>query len=288
MQPSIVEEIVDIPGSVSTNVDICELSGAELTAFVDATIATIRSFACPDADNTEDCTAEITNVCGSGSDRRSLSSRRLQENWQIEYVVSSVFTCKVAGCTSPEDKGAVAAIADSVSTTMKASMSSGSFLSVLSTNIVASSGLDHSIVNCLIVWGTVGEPVTAVGTPGTGVFYPDWVGHSGTCLEDGQQPDYMINSTAWLFSSIEECCARYYPGWNFNKCMNPQGSGLWYADTVSGKCVTDCEEGNGETCGGLANPISDDLYSDPRSCCEAQLHWRFVEFCEVSSSGVLY
>ena len=270
-----------IPGSISTNVDICALTQNELSVFSSVTLATIRSFACP-ADNST-CVAEITSVCGAGITRHLLSSRHLQtQNWQIEYVVTQIFTCQVASCTSPGDKAAVSAIAASVSTQMSNSIASGSFLALLSTKIVQSSGLEHSIVNCLVVWGIVGEAVTEVGDPGTGVFYTDWENHSGTCLQDGNEPEYMKDSTTWLVGSIEECCSRFYPGWNFNKCINVKGSGLWYVSHPDGKCVTDCEEGNGGTCGGLANPISDNLYSNPRSCCQSELPRRFVEFCEVS------
>ena len=52
--------------------------------------------------------------------------------------------------------------------------------------------------------------------------------------------------------------------------------------------MTDCYEGQGFRCGGLANPISDDLYGDPRSCCVADLPWMFVEFCEVSLVGPIF
>jgi hypothetical protein len=75
--------------------------------------------------------------------------------------------------------------------------------------------------------------------------------------------------------------------WDTNSCMNIEGSGLWYADQLNGKCVTDCKEGNGVTCGGLAKVFSDRIYSDPRSCCESELQWRFPEFCEVSNMKLL-
>jgi len=136
-----------------------------------------------------------------------------------------------------------------------------------------------------MVWGTVGTAQTEVGgsSSGTGVFYPDWVYHSGTCLQDGNEPAYMKGSPTWTFESLENCCSRFYSGWNLNKCLNPNGSGLWYVDHMNGKCVTDCEEGNGETCGGFANRVSNNLYSNPRDCCSAELFYRFIEFCEADS-----
>ena len=288
MQPSIVEETVTIGGSLSVSVDICSYNEAELAAFVAATIATIKDFACTDSDpqdtnsEEEDCTAEITSACGS-QQRKLSSSRELQASpWQIEYQVTEIFTCEVAGCTSPADIAAVASISDTVSTTMGNSMESGSFLSLLSTNILQTSGLDANVFSCLAVWGVTEEPVTEVGDPGTGRFYPDWDYSSGTCLEDGNEPIYMTNTTSFILDSLEECCARYY-WWDTNSCMNVKGSGLWYADVLNNVCVTDCDSGEGNTCGGRADVFSDKLYANPRSCCESELAWRFVEFCEVSS-----
>jgi len=167
---------------------------------------------------------------------------------------------------------------------MTNAIDSGSFISVLSENILKASTLDDSIVICLIVWGIINELVTDVSDQGgTGAFYPDWEFHSGTCLEDGNQPLHMKNNEAWLFDSLEECCDKYFGGWNKNKCMNIKGSGLWYVSHAGGKCVTDCNEGSGATCGGLANPFSDDLFTNPRDCCKSDLPWIFLEFCEAES-----
>jgi len=285
MQPSTVEELIEIPGSISTNTDICAMSGVELDAFSNATLSTIQSIACPKFDSA--CVAELTSVCGLENPRRSLLSQSLQNsNWQLSYIVRVIFTCQVVGCSSPSDKDRVSAIASDVSKSMAESISDGGFLTLLGTNIIHLnlSAFDHKFFNCLIVWGIVGEAKTEVSAQGTGVFYPDWDSNSGTCLEDGNEPDYMKSSkSVWLLGSLMECCLRYFPGWNFNKCINPKGSGLWYVKHMEGKCVTDCEEGNGGTCGGLANPTSDDLYDDPKICCESQLPYLFTEFCEASS-----
>ena len=50
-------------------------------------------------------------------------------------------------------------------------------------------------------------------------YYPDWAHHSGTCLNDGNEPVYMKKTNAWLFGSLEECCNQHFSGWNKNKCM---------------------------------------------------------------------
>jgi len=51
-----------------------------------------------------------------------------------------------------------------------------------------------------------------------------------------------INPTEWLCDTLEECCERYYSGYNKNKCINEQGSGLWYVDHLNKRCVVDCDE----------------------------------------------
>jgi len=286
MQPSIVEETVATPGSLSTIKDVCSFTEAELDLFRNATLTTIRGFACPE---TGSCLAELTSVCGQQTEngRRSLSSRHLQEEqtWQVNYVVTETFTCELSTCSSASDTATISAISDSIATRMTNAIDSKSFVAVLSKNILEfeGSGLDPSIVICLIVWGIVNAPVTEVSVQGTGVFYPDWEFHSGTCLEDGNQPLYMKELGAWSFVSLEECCVQHFGGWNMNKCMNVKGSGLWYVSYTGGKCVTDCNEGSGETCGGLANPHSDDLFTNPRSCCKSDLFWVFLEFCEAES-----
>ncbi|KAL3786599.1 hypothetical protein HJC23_008195, partial [Cyclotella cryptica] len=260
---------------------------AERQAFTEAALASIEEFACT---GSETCAASLTSSCGQDltAQHKLSSSRWLQasNNWQVEYVVVDTFTCEKASCSSPSDVARVNAIVEMITANMNDSMSSGKFKETFTVKIIQSAALNSNLVECLMVWGIVGAAEIDVGGNGTGrtgVFYPDWEHLSGTCLQDGNQPAYMELSTSWLSSSLEECCLQFYPGWNFNKCMNPSGSGLWYVSHDSGKCVTDCDEANGGTCGGFANLLSNNLYSNPRSCCEAELFYRYLEFCEADS-----
>eukprot|EP00956_Cyclotella_meneghiniana_P020497 scaffold36305_cov35-Cyclotella_meneghiniana.AAC.8 len=276
MKPSAVIETVTIVGSLSINQDVCSFSVTDLAGTVEATTKTISSFACSDPTN-EDCSTEVTSACGSGRELRQLQS----SPWQLEYQVIKTFTCKVAACTSAVDIAAVSSIADAVSSAIRNAMDSGAFLAVLSTNIILTPGLDASLFTCLSAWGTTEEPVTDVSaSEGTGRFYPDWDYGSGTCLEDGNEPTHMANDASWVLGSLEECCDRYY-WWDTNGCMKTSGSGLWYADVLNEVCVADCKSGG--VCEGLADDSSKKLYADPRSCCESELAWRFVEFCEAES-----
>jgi hypothetical protein len=196
-----------------------------------------------------------------------------------------------------------------MATGVTTSIDSGNFALTLITKLqlmlsFSSQEVATYLVTCLLVWGVTDEPILEEAVPcpeitgislfgvaisGTGIYYPDWVEHSGTCLQDGKAPNYMkMNSGTWLSNSLEECCDQYYSGWNKNRCINRKGSGLWYASYADAICVTDCEEGKGSTCGGLANQISDNLFTSPRSCCESKLPWVFIEFCVVSSLLIDY
>jgi hypothetical protein len=211
-------------------------------------------------------------------------------NWQVEYVVVDTFTCETALCSSVSDVARVNVIVEMIKTNMNDSMSSGKFKKTFALKIIESAALNDNLVECLIVWGTVRAAETDVGGTRIGktrVFYPDWEHDSGTCLQDGNEPAYMEFST-WLSSSLEECCSKFYTGWNFNKCTNPSGSGLWYVSHKDGKCVTDCDAANGGTCGGFANLLSNNLYSNPRSCCEGELFYRNLDFCEVRARECRY
>ncbi|KAL7463373.1 hypothetical protein ACHAXS_003747 [Conticribra weissflogii] len=76
----------------------------------------------------------------------------------------------------------------------------------------------------------------------------------------------MKNGNVWTYDSLEECCARFFPGWNYNKCVNPNGSGsnYFYVDWINEHCVKDCI--GPAPCGGLAEAW-DHLYERSTDCC---------------------
>jgi hypothetical protein len=213
----IVVQTVKTAGSLSTSQDFCSMGEAQLAAFKEASIATIRNLACPEDSNDSSCTAEITSACGVGS-RRELSTHRVLRSaiaWQLEYEVVNTFICESATCSSASDLASAASVSSSVSTTMRNSMSNGLFISLLSAALLQTAAFnDAAIVTCLVMWGnTEAKPVTEIGSAvtGTGKFYPDWENGSGTCLEDGNEPQYMAQgATMWLSDSLIECCLQFF------------------------------------------------------------------------------
>lgn len=282
MQPSIVEELITVPGSMSVNADICGFSEEQVTHYTGILEETLNEVACADQD---DCKAVITSVCGSGTVRRLQGGT---STWQVDFEISQIFTCQIASCDGDQDTATSSSLAEIISAHVMSSIDGDQFATILSQKIIATPGpLDVNIVTCLVVWGVIEESVTAVANKdGTGRFYPDWDGHSGTCLQDGNEPQYMQkNGTSWIYDTLEGCCTEYYDGWNWNNCLHTFGSGQWFVDYTTGKCGTDCHIGSGSTCIGLANPVANDLFLDPLTCCQAKLQWKFDEFCEADSLG---
>ena len=214
----------------------------------------------------------------------------------FNYDLFTRIICLSEGCVSQQDQDNANAIAESIADIFRTAVASGSFASALSNNQYIQSVLSAEIFHCITVWGTGAKPFfTTIGPAGVQVvasvnststmihpYYPDWTDSLGTCKNDGNEPFYMKIVPSWyLFDALEECCDEYYSGWNKPLCMNSKGSGMWFVEYITGKCRTDCEEGNGVTCGGLVNPISGDLFVDPKDCCETKLYWRIPDFCEV-------
>ena len=50
------------------------------------------------------------------------------------------------------------------------------------------------------------------------LYYPDLEGSNKGCVDDGQEPYYMLsNHEYFLSNSREECCNSFYE-WNFYSC----------------------------------------------------------------------
>ena len=289
--PSRQIETVTVTGNLNFHPNICTMEPAQLAEICIGILQTVAQYQ-SDPENVE---IEST-CCGIGSteqrDRSLLSSRKLQETWQFQFQITEAFTCEVPSCDSPADDEMVKFIVDNIAYPMSQAFEEDTFATVLSSNVDLETLLLGSPVPCLVAWGNVwAVPKTQINKnddrKSTDLFYPDWENDSGTCLVDGNEPGYMrINPTEWLCSSLEECCERYYSGYNINKCMNGEGTGLWYVDYNKKRCVVDCDEGNGPLCGGIASPLSEELFAEPKTCCGASLGWLQPVFCEVSCLGL--
>jgi len=290
LQPSFVEQFITTAGTVSISLAVCSLDQAGQDAFREsAQLSISQELGDPDLE------VAITNFCDSQRrlETSSSSSRGLQEpqfdDWQLFFTITEFFVCERASCNSNTDFATTDSIISSITTPLRESFDGPDFLSVIRRNMLTTGEFTSEDVLCIAVWGAIGSAVPLVtsdtGVDGAPLFYPDFQFDSGTCLQGAANaPRYMqLDPESWLYSDLAGCCGRYFAGWNENACNNVNGSGLWYVSHLLELCVTDCRVGNGQFCGGLAQDISDDLFTDPRSCCNADLPWRFIEHCEAFS-----
>ena len=72
-------------------------------------------------------------------------------------------------------------------------------------------------------------------------YYPDWIGNSGTCLNDGKAPLYMMNNREWLESNLQDCCSRYF-NYDLSTCLGGFGevsaTGRWFPDWYGLYCMS--------------------------------------------------
>jgi hypothetical protein len=119
---------------------------------------------------------------------------------------------------------------------------------------------------------------TGTKPPSSGGYYPDWIGASSspyTCLNDGKEPLYMLNSPAWYLSStLKECCETHFR-FAFKECMGTQdvGTGNWYVKWDSNTCAQDCTIGaSNSNCGGIAGSW-EEFFDSKEACCDSKLSW---------------
>jgi len=293
-QPSIVIQSIVIEGATTVSFDICSMTATQKNDFQRATIDALNGL----TTCTQTCLAEITTFCEDTRRLKTSSSRALQEapdaeDFQLEFRVTETFTCEIAACTSTADTATTDSIVDGTVTPLRSSFTTTDFEQRLGAALLATGAFAPDIIECFAAWGSVDSPELEVTPPSATddgrslpvLWYPDWEFDSGTCLRNGENaPRYMqLDPDSWLYTTQAGCCERYFGGWNENACNNPNGSGLWYVSHPLELCVTDCRVGEGQFCGGLAQDISDDLYSHPRTCCQRDLPWRFIEHCEAFS-----
>lgn len=128
-----------------------------------------------------------------------------------------------------------------------------------------------------------GSSGTSSGSSGTSSgmvwYYPDWAGSENICRNDGNQPQYMINTPLlWMHDNLRGCCEHHY-GWNYDVCMS-SGTAPATATTpatATGKyfmnwtltpyrCSVD---------GGVEGTAKswDELYDTLRECCSERNWW---------------
>ena len=102
------------------------------------------------------------------------------------------------------------------------------------------------------------------------------------CLNDGKVPTWQANK----YSSRSTCCTNHF-NWDFIKCMDikPEPSYKWYVQWGLVKCVQDCEESEGGSCGGLIEGSWIRLHSTAETCCAAHMSYVLLSECKYLGPG---
>jgi len=111
-------------------------------------------------------------------------------------------------------------------------------------------------------------------------WYPKWDGDNPgsdyTCLNDGQQSNYMENSPdAWLFENLDDCCKKYFQFAMVTCRKNSIDQLKWYPtlDVNPGGCANDGLEPLY-----MKRSAEENLFDSSLECCEAFYPW-MIDVC---------
>mmetsp|Transcript_21373 Transcript_21373/g.43482 ORF Transcript_21373/g.43482 Transcript_21373/m.43482 type:complete len:523 (+) Transcript_21373:702-2270(+) len=119
-------------------------------------------------------------------------------------------------------------------------------------------------------------------SPSPYLWYPDWTGANEGCINDGQEPAYMVNNPSYLSEDLETCCSNHY-NWMYYTCLGETaggGIGMYYPDwTTNTGCLNDGMEPQYMT----DNPTTF-MHDTLASCCSSNFIWMYDD-CMLNSGG---
>eukprot|EP00956_Cyclotella_meneghiniana_P013390 scaffold19343_cov80-Cyclotella_meneghiniana.AAC.1 len=124
---------------------------------------------------------------------------------------------------------------------------------------------------------------------GLGLYYPAWGGSRDTCLNDGNQPDYMnLQPDLWMTESLIDCCltnaeATIISG-SDSASIADSTANLYYPDwTGTNTCTT------GDAPGYMKRQPEIWMYSTLEDCCKAYYDWDEGDYdaCVSIAGGVV-
>ena len=118
------------------------------------------------------------------------------------------------------------------------------------------------------------------------LYYPDWEGTNKNCVDDGQEPYYMLSNHEYFLSNTrEECCKKFYE-WDLYTCTGTT------PELTNGEFYPDWSGGGTRTC--LADgKIPDYMISNQKwylsttlkKCCEKHFYWDINECLGTTAVG---
>jgi hypothetical protein len=113
-------------------------------------------------------------------------------------------------------------------------------------------------------------------SPTGSLYYPDWINDSQVCLNDGADPEYMlqVQRENYLYRSKEECCENHF-WWRIQQCMGNDISMYYSNGSYCDQKVT-FEDWESKFTPGTWE--SSDLFETLKECCVAKF-WYDIEGC---------
>eukprot|EP00984_Skeletonema_dohrnii_P030646 scaffold22298_cov84-Skeletonema_dohrnii-CCMP3373.AAC.2 len=111
-------------------------------------------------------------------------------------------------------------------------------------------------------------------------FYPNWDWEVSSCVNDGDEPDYMaVNPTGWLFSTKSACCEKWFGGAPYDECMGDDDcnedeyEALFYPDWED---TMGCINNGKEPYYMQTNPTSW-MENTREECCKRYFEWEYFD-----------
>eukprot|EP00804_Cyclotella_cryptica_P019739 CCRYP_009662-RC/>CCRYP_009662-RC protein AED:0.09 eAED:0.09 QI:0/0.95/0.95/1/0.95/0.95/22/166/2740 len=218
----------------------------------------------------------VTNICGQDSyveaARTSLLSRQLASSTEEVY-----FSFIISAATDSELRAKDKLIGQYLQGSNLDSLMADIQKSIVSSTTAATlrsiTAIYYSFVDSFI--------------RGLGLYYPDW-GKSETCLNDGNQEDYMdAHPDQWMFASLKDCCNRYF-SWDVIGCLGSDPSfvdptkDLYYPNWgKSNSCIND-----GKAPAYMKRAPNAWMHASLLDCCKRYYTWEDdFDTCIVSGGG---
>jgi hypothetical protein len=116
------------------------------------------------------------------------------------------------------------------------------------------------------------------------LWYPDWEGENNACLNDGNEPFYMLhNPSNFMYSTKEACCTQHYD-WNIAEynsgSVTGNSNGQWYPDWETGDCKND-----GEVPKYMTRNKYFWLHDGQEGCCKTYFNYKLDDCTGTSASA---
>lgn len=276
-----------------SDTDLSALSQEENDLFTELFEDAIESFANSTSDDVFESTATVTSILPKTAiSRRKLQNSNGDDGIVINYSLDVSTNCE-SGCPD-NGEGIRQSIEDSLGSSIEESLvetmqghstSIDNALRLSTATAFAESNELSTSAGTSLPMSTTTTVTTGTSLPMNGVspdhssdYYPDWIGNSGTCLNDGEAPLYMMNNREWLESSLHDCCYRYF-NYDMSTCLGGFGevsaTGRWFPDWKNHEST--CSNSTVDLPSYMRANLDSWTHPTLHDCCESRFDWAYYD-----------